>query len=73
MYFIIKLKQPCLENKKYHFDCVIWFFKTYPQYLNLYYIILLFLQRPRKTVFYHTKKSFNLIVISFLILSFLLI
>ena len=22
MYFIRKLKQPCLENKKYHFDCV---------------------------------------------------
>ena len=22
MYFIRKLKQPCLENKKYDFDCV---------------------------------------------------
>ena len=34
---------------------------------------MLLLQKQRNAEFYHTKKSFNLIVISFLILQFLLI
>ena len=33
-------------------------------------LCLLFLQKPRNTEFYHTKKSFNLIAISVLILPF---
>ena len=34
---------------------------------------MLFLQKPRNTEFYHTKKSFSFIVISLLILPFSLI
>ena len=38
MYLIRKLKQPL--KKKYHFDYVSLDFKTFPQYLTLYYYII---------------------------------
>ena len=69
MNFIRKLKQPCSENKQKKNKkkntiltvCQL-IFKTFPQYLTLYYIILLcmlLLQKPSNTEFYHTKKSFS--------------
>ena len=40
MYFIKNLKQQCLENKKYHFDCVSLDFLRLFHNTWYYYIIL---------------------------------
>ena len=35
MYFIRKLNQPCLDNRKYHFDCVSLDFYDFSTILDL--------------------------------------